>query len=60
MIKKFVAAICLLSSLVMTGCTMANLPRVEKYPDLTKAEDFIIKGESDVKAVREIFGAPTI
>ena len=60
MIKKFVAAICLLSSLVMTGWTMANLPRVEKYPDLTKAEDFIIKGESDVKAVREIFGAPTI
>ena len=60
MIKKFVAAICLLSSLVMTGCTMANRPKVEKYPDLTKTEEIIIKGKSDIRDVREIFGAPTV
>ena len=59
MIKKFVASICLLSSFLMTGCAVNNLAKVEKYPDLTKTEDFIIKGESTARDVREIFGTPT-
>ena len=60
MFKELLAGAFLLSSLVITGCTTANFTKVEKFPDLTRTEDFIIKGESDTKAVREIFGAPSM
>ena len=60
MFKELLAGAFLLSSLVITGCTTANFAKVEKFPDLTRTEDFIIKGESDTKAVREIFGAPSM
>ena len=60
MLKQLLAGAFLLSSLAITGCTTANFTKVESFPDLTKTEDFIIKGESDTKAVREIFGTPTM
>lgn len=60
MLKKIFATIMVLSSLALTGCTMANLPKVEKYPDLTKTEELIVKGQSDIRDVRELFGAPTV
>lgn len=60
MFKELLAGAFLLSSLVITGCTTANFTKVEKFPDLTRTEDFIIKGESDTRAVREIFGTPTM
>ena len=60
MLKKIFATFMVLSSLALTGCTMANLPKVEKYPDLTKTEELIVKGQSDIRDVRELFGAPTV
>ena len=60
MLKKIFATLIVLSSLALTGFTMANHPKVEKYPDLTKTEEIIIKGKSDIRDVREIFGAPTV
>ena len=60
MLKNIFATLIVLSSLALTGCTMANRPKVEKYPDLTKTEEIIIKGKSDIRDVREIFGAPTV
>lgn len=60
MLKNIFATLIVLSSLALTGCTMANRPKVEKYPNLTKTEEIIIKGKSDIRDVREIFGAPTV
>ena len=60
MLKNIFATLIVLSSLALTGCTMANRPKVEKYPDLTNTEEIIIKGKSDIRDVREIFGAPTV
>ena len=45
MLKNIFATLIVLSSLALTGCTMANRPKVEKYPDLTKTEEIIIKGK---------------
>ena len=60
MLKRLLAGAFILSFLTITGCTTANFAKVEKFPDLTKTENFIIKGESDTRAVREIFGTPSI
>lgn len=60
MLKRLLVGAFILSFLTITGCTTANFAKVEKFPDLTKTENFIIKGESDTRAVREIFGTPSI
>ena len=60
MLKKIFATFVVLSSLAHTGCTVPTVANVEKYPDLTKADELIVKGQSDIRDVRELFGTPTI
>ena len=60
MLKKIFATFMVLSSLALTGCTVPTVANVEKFPDLTKADELIVKGQSDIRDVRELFGTPTI
>ena len=57
MFKKIIVGCFILAFLGLTGC--ANLNNVDIYPDLTKTDNLITKGESTAQDVREIFGAPT-
>ena len=60
MLNKIFATFMVLSSLSLTGCTVPTVANVEKCPDLTKADELIVKGQSDIRDVRELFGTPTI
>ena len=52
MLKKIFATFMVLSSLALTGCTVPTVANVEKFPDLTKADELIVKGQSDIRDVR--------
>ena len=41
MLKKIFATFMVLSSLALTGCTVPTVANVEKFPDLTKADELI-------------------
>lgn len=43
MLKKIFATFMVLSSLALTGCTVPTVANVEKFPDLTKADELIVK-----------------
>ena len=60
MLKNIFATFMVSSSLALTGCTVPTVANVEKFPDLTKADELIVKGQSDIRDVRELFGTPTI
>ena len=44
MLKNIFATLIVLSSLALTGCTVPTVANVEKFPDLTKADELIVKG----------------